>query len=258
MLWFPQLVPGTGMQFPGKKRILQRTVVNEGGDGRRVKLADPGAALVEWELELNGLTDAERAAIEALFTAAEGRLGTFGFLDPFGNLARWSEDFGAAVWEKPLELALSGGVTDPAGGTAAMQASNSGGGAAALRQTLSVPEWFQYAVSVWARSEAGAEVGLRAAGIEKTFAAGPAWRRLALAAKPGGAAETVDFEVAIGAGATIELFGFQVEPQSGASKYKRSTTRSGIFPSARFGDDALTTTAEGLNNHSMRVRIQAR
>lgn len=249
MLWFPQLATGTAMQFPGTKRVVRRTVLSESADGRRVKLADPGAALSEWQLEFRGLTDAERGAIETLFAATEGRLGSFGFLDPFGNLARWSEDLGAVTWVRDSGVLLTPGVADPLGGSAATRVEGPG----RVRQTLSVPGWFQYCASVWVR---GGDVRVFLGPVEGMFEGGAAWRRVSMPARLSGTGEAVELGVEV-AGAA-EVFGFQVEAQAGASKYKRTTSRSGVFSSASFAEDALAMTADGVNNHSARVRIQAR
>jgi len=98
MLYFPQLASGAVSQFPCKKVVHQRTVVNQLLDGSEVKLFDPAGCTVEWDLDLESLTSAEWNAMAALFQAAEGQLGTFTFLDPFGNLLSWSEALSASVW----------------------------------------------------------------------------------------------------------------------------------------------------------------
>ncbi|HOK48045.1 MAG TPA: hypothetical protein PLK67_19010, partial [Bryobacteraceae bacterium] len=113
MLCFPQLLTGAVGQFPGGKVIRRRTVVNETEDGRTVKLGDAAAGEVEWVLELKGLADSEWEAIENLFEVVEGRLGTFTFLDPFGNLLSWSEDLSAAVWQKSQGVSIAKGYEDP-------------------------------------------------------------------------------------------------------------------------------------------------
>ena len=79
MLCFPQLTPGAAVQFPCTKTMIQRTVVNQELDGGTVKLFDPGACRVEWQLKFAGLTSDEWGAIEQLFNTSEGQLGAFVF-----------------------------------------------------------------------------------------------------------------------------------------------------------------------------------
>ena len=261
MLCFPQLLTGAVGQFPGGKVIRRRTVVNETEDGRTVKLGDAAAGEVEWVLELKGLADSEWEAIENLFEVVEGRLGTFTFLDPFGNLLSWSEDLSAAVWQKSQGVSIAKGYEDPLGGLGACAVMNAGVGEGKVSQVLAAPGWYGYCLSVYARSaEPGAVrlfVSTPSAAAEKEAAIGPTWRRVELSTNLYAADETVEFGAWIAPGRTVELFGFQVEPQVGASKYKKSTSRSGVYR-AWFAQDELVRTAHGLNDNSCTVRIRAR
>ncbi len=261
MPYFPQLMTGAHAQFPCTKRVVQRTVVNEESSGGTVKLFDPGACGVEWEMQLSGLALEEWAAIDALFEASEGRLGTFGFLDPFGNLLRWSESLGSTTWSKDSEIQVSDGVADPLGGARANRVVNSASGERSVRQTVSVPASFQYCLSVWARSSVAARVRLlMTAGSEtasQTCEIDPTWRRLEFSMPLEGTGETVAFGAAIEGNTTVELFGFQAEAQVGASGYKRSTNHSAVFTNARFLDDELRMTSNAPGEFSCTVRIGA-
>lgn len=262
MLYFPQLATGAGGQFPIRRRAVRRTVVNACLDGRMVKLGDPGASSVEWEMALTGLTSEEWGALKSLFEAVEGRLGSFGFLDPIDNLLKWSEDLSQATWTKDAGLELTAGVADPLGTTRATRITNSGGGAAVIQQTLAVPGGYQYCLSVWARSSEAGEVWLlrssEAGPAKKQFKTWGAWSRLVYSTKLEDASETVSFGVELGAGRTVEVFGFQVEAQRGASQYKKTTSRGGVYTEAYFLEDALQLTSEGPGEHSGVVRVRAR
>jgi hypothetical protein len=261
MLCLPQLLTGAVSQYPGSKRLARRTVVNEATDGRTVKLGDAVAGELEWALELKGLADSEWDAVEELFETVEGRLRTFTFLDPFGNLLRWSEDLSAAVWQKTAGVSVAGGNEDPLGGFGAWLATNSGAGQGRVSQALAAPGWYGYCLSVYARSAGPGEVVLFAstpsATAERAAVIGPAWQRVEHSVKLFSSDETVEFGAAIAPGATVELFGFQAEPQTGASKYRRTSGRGGVH-TASFVDDELTRTANGLNDNSCTVRIRAR
>jgi hypothetical protein len=261
MLCFPQLASGATIQFPSTKHVFQRTVVNQLLDGSEVKLFDPMARAVEWEISLAALTDAEWNAIAALFEAAEGRLGSFVFLDPFGNLLSWSEAPEATAWTKDAGLALAAGGADPLGGTGATRVQNTSGTSRNIAQTAGVPSGYEYCLSVYARSDtAGQVTAFVSAGTDsaaQSFQVGPAWCRLALTARLGAQQDSATFGVTIPGGATVDLFGFQAEPQAGASSYKKTAAQSGVYANASFADDVLAMTSDAPGIHSGPVRIRA-
>jgi len=262
MLCFPQLSTGAIGQFPIQKRRVSRTVVNEATDGARFKLADSAALAVEWALPFETLSDAEESAIATLHEAVEGRLGAFTFLDPTDNLLCWSEKLDEAVWARNSLLTVTAGAGDPNGGTRATRASNTGIAALAIQQILNGPGWFQYAFSVQARSDVSQQVSLVRSTPTQTHSAsfqiGPDWQRILLSGKFGGTEESVTFGVEIEAGKWVDLFGLQVEAQAGASGYKATLSRGGVYPQARFMDDDLSLTTDGPNQHSCKVRIRSR
>ena len=59
----------------------------------------------------------------------------------------------------------------------------------------------------------------------------------------------------VAAGGSVELFGIQVEAQLGASDYKRTAARSGVYSKARFGSDQITVTAQGAESYDAVVQI---
>lgn len=257
MPWFPQLNTGANVQFPIRRRIARRTVLTDQPGGSVVKLADPDAAYAEWELAFEGLTSDETGAIEALFAACEGRRGEFVFLDPLDNLLAWSDELSADAWNKDAGLWLGGGYLDPLGGTRAARA----GGVGEIHQTIAAPSTFQYCFSVWARTDAAAELALIArAGAEereRVVTVNTAWRRFEYPTRLETSGDAITFGVRLAGGAEIELFGAQVDAQLGASKYKRTASRAGVYRAARFADDALEITTHGPNSHSCRVRVRA-
>lgn len=245
-----------------RRREVRRTVVNECLDGRVIKLGDPGASHVEWEMALRGLTSEEWGALKALFETVEGRRGSFGFLDPIDNLLKWSEDLGQTVWEKSAGLELTAAISDPLGTTRATRITNSGGGAGTIQQTLAVPGGYQYCISVWARSNEATDVRLfRSSGAgptKKAFKPWGAWSRLVYSTKLEDASETVSFGLELEPGCAVEVFGFQVEAQRGASMYRKTASRGGVYPEAYLMEDTLRLTSEGPGEHSGVVKIRAR
>jgi len=262
MICFPQLSTGSVAQFPIEKRRVSRTVVNAAADGTTLKLADAAVESVEWRLRFETLSDDERSALATFHTSVEGQLGAFTFLDPTDNLFRWSEELDESVWERNSLLTLTASVADPNGGTRATRVRNTGAATLTIEQTLNSPGWFQYGFGLQARSSESQQITLiRSTATQthsKAFDLGSNWKQILLSGKFGGAEEAVTFAIGIGAGKAIELFGIQAEAQAGASGYKATQSRGGVYSSAHFLDDELTVTTDWPNQHSTRIRIRAR
>jgi hypothetical protein len=94
--------------------------------------------------------------------------------------------------------------------------------------------------------------------VRKEFRTLSAWSRLVHSSKVQDVSETLSFGLEVGAGGTVEVFGLQVEAQPGASMYKKTASRGGVYAKAFFQDDALTLTSEGVGEHSGIVRVRAR
>jgi hypothetical protein len=255
MLVYPQLATGTLSQFPVLKRRSLRTIVNTAADGTAVKLADPGAETVEWQLNYVGLSDVELAALLQFYSAAEGTLNSFTFLDPTANLLAWSNDLSNAVWNNGPLLTNTAGNADPAGGNNAWHAVNAGAGAQDLTQTLSTaPGGYVYCFSVYAKSAAPTTVTLLLGSNRYAQLLGPDWRRIACTGTGGATASSMTFGIELGAGAAVDLYGWQAEPQASPSLYKASTS-GGCYEEARLRDDMLSFTTTDVNRHSATVNI---
>src|SRR6266446_2180160 len=229
MLVFPQLLTGASALYPVTKRAIRRTVVNVLGDGRTDVYSDADAAATAWELRAQGLTAAEWNAIETLFQATSGMWQRFTLLDPTGNLLAESENFGASAWSNGALIQLTTGIDDPFGTTRATRAINAGQAAQAVAQTLSVPGNFEYCMSVWARTIGGSGVTLvqstTGGGAAKSFALGGTWTRIFAAGSCGQNTTPVTFGAQLDAGASVDLFGMQAEPQPAPSDYKQTGAR---------------------------------
>jgi hypothetical protein len=256
---FPQLTTGASALYPVSRETVTRTAVTASGDGHRVVFADPDAGLTEWELWATGLTEDEREEIESLFEAVSGRLKTFTFLDPAGNLLAFSEEFGENAWTNGPLIQLTTGIDDPFGTARATRAVNAGQAAQAIAQTLATPGNFQYALSVWVRSAGAASVTLVAssgAGASSQSAALTGqWRRVSLAVALEQIEETVRFGVELAPGDSVDLFGMQVDAQPAASDYRKTGALAGLFTKARFASDELTVRARGTDVHDAVIRI---
>jgi hypothetical protein len=255
MTYFPQLSSGATGQFPIKRQRQARTVVNQSRQGYQVKLADAAAAVTEWHLSFEEMSDQELAALEALFQAVEGRLTSFIFLDPSDNLLAWSEQQNQPVWQAGPLLTLTGGLADPLKGTAAYQVGNPTGATLMLLQSIDAPASLDYCLSLYGRSDSSTQVWLLRGSAAEARTIGTQWTRLMSAGQVNDTAESISFGIALDPGTTIDVFGMQAEAQTAASLYKRTAETGGVYPNARFRDDVLTITTTGPGRHSCELDI---
>jgi hypothetical protein len=262
MLYYPQLTTGSISQFPIRRETDLRTVTNALADGSAIRMADAGWQKVGWQLRYSDLTDGERAAIETLFASAEGQLNTFTFLDPTDNLLMWSEDWTQAVWAADPLLVVAAGVTDPLGGSAAMQLTNTGEAAQQVVQSTGGPSAFLYCFSVYLRSDVAATVQLVVSATGQTsltaVTTGSAWVRFTTQGRLTVTEDGISFGVQLPAGVRIDAFGAQVEAQPAAGVYKKTIDRGGVYTKTRFSSDSLVAAATAPNQHACEAGLVSR
>jgi hypothetical protein len=261
MPYYPQLASGSIAHYPLQKTIVTRTVINEGLDGSRVSYADSPGSTVEWQIEYRGLNGAEKDALEAFFRDCEGRLQSFVFADPVGNLLARSEEFDEAPWASDPQLQWTGSISDPFGGTGAMRVLNVGSIAQKFEQQVDLPGTYQLCFSMYIRTDSPVNVVLgRSAGAqlhESSINATDTWRRVSLSGSLSTAVAPVRFQVSVPAGASIDVFGAQGEPQPIASFYRKTLAVPGLFPAARFAEDELNVVAESVDSFASRAAIRS-
>ncbi|HLK50401.1 MAG TPA: hypothetical protein VKT49_19810 [Bryobacteraceae bacterium] len=232
-----------------------RTIVNTLADGRSVRLADPAGEIMEWHLQYADLSDEEACALKQFFEATEGSLRVFTFLDPTGNLFAWSDHLDYAGWIKGPLLSVTGGVADPTGGAKGWRLSNAGAAGQSLSQILAVPSGYIYCLSAYARSSApGATVSSLRGSARCEHVLTSEWKRLRFSGTGANRSDAIEFGFEVPAGGSLDVYGMQVEPQTGASTYKPSTT-GGVFANAWFRDNSLSLTATDVNRHFATVSI---
>ena len=256
MTAFPQLTSGAVAQFPWRKFIRYRTVRNQPKTGAEIELNDVAFEERRWELPLSELSDAEWQALEDLHATSQGSRAGFTFLEPGANLLSWSEDFAQVVWEQSGGLALTSGQGDPFGGSRAWDLTS--GSAISLQQRLAAPGNYRLVGSTSLKTTASG-VELRLSDGVTTSAASvvgdDAWHVIEVGWLGGSTQEEIIFEVVGPAGASIAIYGMQLEAQVSRSPYKRTGPRGGIFANARFADDHLEQSLTGPNSHSTTVQI---
>ncbi|MBC8164666.1 MAG: hypothetical protein H7Y20_02205 [Bryobacteraceae bacterium] len=255
-LCYPQLSTGASAQFPLSKTTSTRTVMNRLGDGSTIRLADPDSGSCEWELQYRGLSAVERTSLEEFFKVVEGRLLTFLFLDPCGNLLAWSDEPDRADWSADplLRVEQSAGIT---------QITNTAQTRQTLKQSIDIPGWNRYCFSGQIKSASGSpDVRLFLENsdghIETSISAATDWQQGICSGDLEGAAETITCGISIPAGAVVKLRHLQLQAQGSASGYRVSTSKNGIFRKTRFDDDTLAFQADGIDNYSTLIRLISR
>jgi len=262
MRYFPQLETRTAGQYPLRRERHERVVRYESLDGRLRTYYDGAAGRVGWLLQYEGLTDGERGAIEALFADCEGQLQEFVFLDPAANLLKWSEDYTASNWVRdPLLTMLPALDRDPWGMMRATLVSNTGLAEQRIAQSIQASGTLQYCFSgyIWAegrrfrlRIDSGGVV------MERAFVGSGEWRRYSVAARPGTNAELVTCSLILEPGQSVVTTGLQLEAQVSPGGYRRTNSRCGVYPHARFSEDELAWTQQGPNSNAAEIRIESR
>ena len=101
----------------------------------------------------------------------------------------WSETLSNAVWSAAPQLALTGGIQDPKGGTNAWQLSNNSAGDQSVTQVLNVPATYTYTFSVYLRASQATSVTLLLGSATATVTLANAWKRYQITGS-GNATET--------------------------------------------------------------------
>jgi hypothetical protein len=255
---FPQLSSGAIAQFPIRRVTEYRTIINESMDGSEIVVQDVDFEQRRWTLSYDQLTDTEWQAIEDLFVAVNGRLGTFVFLEPGANLLSWSELPSEPVWLTDAGVSALDNQPDPHGGTRAVRLTNSGA-TGSFRQSLSIPASYRYAGSVWARTaHTGVELRVDDDGpnaAKTAIDSNNVWKRYEARYDYVSASAFTVLRIEIPSGAQVEIFGPQLEAQPAASVYKPTGQQAGVYPAARFDQDVLADRAESVDRHSGVIRI---
>lgn len=255
-LYFPQLASGSISQFPSRKHISQRTVLNQTPGNGTVKMSDPEAGTRRWELGYTGLTDTEMGTLEALFAACEGRLRTFVFIDPCGNLLRWTEELSNSVWQ--TSLLTAGDIEDPNGSAGAWRLTNGAQAPQAISQTVDAPGWYRYAFSVWVRSGSASWLDLRLSNadgaIQVRRAVSETWQRISVAGEIEGGDDKIRCAIELPPASAVEIFGPQLDAQRDAAGYRKNLDKPGVW-TARFDQDALECVSYGPDNHSAQIEV---
>lgn len=251
---FPQLGNGSTAQWPIVKSRRARGVMAETPGGYREAVADAGDQRCEWELRYGCLTTKERDILVNFFANVEGRLQEFLFLDPLGNLLRWSGDWSKDTWVHDPQLQ----VTTREGGTTLM---NSGQSSQAVWQVIEAPASFWYSFGARLRAAAAAEVtvflGDGSDRVTATKRIGTDWTDVTVSGRLLSESEQVRFGLELPSGAMADVAYAAASPQPGLEAYQITHSQSGVYPRARFSDDDLRWTSYGPDWHALTLKVTA-
>jgi len=259
MLVFPQLQTGASAQYPIKRQLSQRTIMSAMEDGSVIALADTAARYLRWQIALRDLSDQELCALQSLFSAAQGNLLTFLFMDPAANLLAWSEDFSKSAWQT-TGLTFDSEIADPMGGTRATRVHNASGIDLTVAQQTQIPGLSRTCLSVYLRANTPVSTSLiRTCGgqsLTLPVAVTSEWQRYSLSGNLLAVSDLSRFAIAVPIGTSFDIFGPQLDAQAAPSPYQLSTSRSGVYESARFDMKQFDSVATGPNRNTCVVYVR--
>ena len=259
MTSFPQLTTGNISQYPLEYKHSIRTIANRLADGNSITQLDIQPVITRWQLRYDCLSDQERSGLEAFFISHEGRLRPFTFLDPAGNLIKWSEDYSKSAWDKGPGINLTAGIEGSEGINSATGITNTSAISQAIKQVIQAPGNFHYCFSFFAKSLAGQTIRtIRQCGsftkldtIELTTN----WKRYAVSGNLQVNVPVISFGIQIEPGGQAGVFGMQVEAQVAPGSYRANQDRSAIHETTHFADDHLSFVQSGPNNNTLTIRL---
>jgi hypothetical protein len=255
---YPQLNHAAVAQYPLRRSVALREIANRTAGGEKIGMTDADFKEIQWQLDYAGLDGAEWSALEEFFRACEGRLRTFTFLDPVGNLLGNSEDPSGPEWVvDPLLSITPASSGGPAGQV--FLVTNQAQSPQQVGQLLEAPGQYHYCFSVYARSPAPSPLSLvmSAAGAEqeRTCIAGVQWQRVFLSARLDSPDPGVRFALRIEGGQSLHVTGLQVDAQAAPDGYRKTFGTGGVYPTTRFFTDDMSAVAVGPDLYSCSVRL---
>jgi len=259
MLLFPQLLSGAVAQFPLSRSYSVSNVTNLQEDGTRYLETGLEPPNLSWRLAYQHLTKVEADELSTFFESTHGRLFTFTFLDPVGNLLLWSEDLAKPFWDRSPLLGIS---ALSAGTDVSFELSGTGPGTALLSQALACPAKALLCFSLYARADQPSQINLALSDVsnrvEKWFGVDATWRQYFVTQAGNGAGSAKTAEISLNALAPIQVTRISVNAQPAPAFYLRTTQTCGIKQNTRFNQDHFLTIATGDDDFSCSVQLTSR
>ena len=162
---------------------------------------------------------------------------------------RRARNFGAGAWTNGALIELTArdrrSVGNDAGDGGDQCAGGGGGGGADAWRSGEFSILPECVGADWRRIERDADGFDDGWELDADVSVEHDWQRIVLPASLGQATTSVTFGAQLAAGASVDLFGMQVEAQLAPSDYKMTGTYGGVYAKARFASDRITVTAQG-------------
>lgn len=261
-IYFPPLANGMITQLPYSQEDWYDNVTVDSPSGKRYSYNRRASALWAAAPIYTSITDAEVATLEAFFTARQGRLQDFIFVDPGGNLIPVSENYADASWSISGLSFFSAALADPWGGSLASGFTGGGSLVAPVLPDGSAPAYWLTA-SIWARCTVGAttvQIGFTDGTTDlatNTFPVGQAWKQYSCSYLVA-TASPVSFKAVfgtLGSGALV-VFGAQCSPLPTPGPYVRSPEGWGLRRNCRFETDTFAVRYVGYNQSAVSLPIR--
>lgn len=227
----------------------------------------PSGPLWSFDHELT-LTDSELATLKSFHAGRSGQLEEFIYLDPSGNLVKFSEDFSVADWEKN-SVTVGSAAEDPFGGTRAttLTATSSNSNINTTVLPVGDASGFVLTGSVYVRPYTSGK-SLTIGFIDSSFSVLGSktvpipvnwqWYRLIFTYT---LATSSYIRLLIGGFSTwdsyaLDVFGAQCVALPAEGGYVKSPEFWGYHPKCRFDQDTIEARAVGPNQNQVSVAIK--
>ncbi len=229
-------------------------------DGSVISYADPNSAQLIWQLGYTALSFEDLSLLTAHFTACQGRLQAFTFIDPTENMLNNSSNLVASSWQCSSLLQIIANNDDPIGGSSAFMVTNNGQTNQELSQTLAVPSGYQYCFSAYLLSAEPTPIELirRGSTGQQTTTAmiGSQWMRVVSSGRLSDQGSTLTVAFSLAPGQQIAIYGPQLEAQIIPSRYRPTGVAGGVYPKAHWGVDEMDVSADGPSLFSTAFTIE--
>ena len=227
-------------------------------DHIEIPVTDPDAARMRWKLQFRGLTKAEWLTLDHFVADHHGGVDGFTFLDPFTNLIASSEEFTSTIWVRDPLLGIAAGQVDPWGTLRASRITNSGQAVQQMKQRVNAPSNYTYSLSLWARSDSAAAVGVSVGeGEAGRYSLSQSWQRIEAPVRPTGNYDYVDVALSVDSGVQADICGIQLEAQPASGPYCRTSAQAGVYLGARFLGNSYTCIARASDVFDADIEVIA-
>jgi hypothetical protein len=266
--YFPQLLSGgVSTAMPYESMLEYRTITDELENGKRYAYKWRDNPLGKFKVNLSLLTDTEAANVRSFLLSVEGRLQSFIFLDPGGNLVGYSDLLSDSSWTK-TSVTVGSAVADPFGGSLATSCLATSGDSKMVASVLPAgnASGFVLCASAWVRATGSGQtlrIGFQdstATLLGSTTWTLPQnqWIRIFHSITLG---TNNPVSIIIGGGSTwnsstIQFFSLQCVPLPGPGPRLLTPGADALRPKCRLGSDDSTINYLGVNQQSTTILIE--